>query len=206
MISFLSNWIEGIAIAVIIASIFEMLLPKGNIKKYIKVILGIYIVFNIISPFANSKAINSFDIKKELNKYTENTNTNKEEYSTTYKLNQIYENTFEKEVKQTVEREGFTVNKCEVKGIFNAEENNVGISKIFIEIEPQKTIKKSKEENDNSIKIENINEIEKVEINVGNKLTEEKNEEVNSKDIDTLKKYLSKHYEIDKGIIEIQIR
>ena len=102
MINFLTNWIEGIAIAVIIASIFEMLLPKGNIKKYIKVILGIYIVFNIISPFANSKAINSFDIKKELNKYTENTNTNKEEYSTTYKLNKIYENTFEKEVKQAV--------------------------------------------------------------------------------------------------------
>ncbi len=206
MISFLSNWIEGIAIAVIIASIFEMLLPKGNIKKYIKTILGMYIVFNIISPFANSKAINSFDITKELNKYNESTNINEEEYSTKYKLNQIYENTFEKEVKQTVEREGFTVNKCEVKGIFNAEENNAGIRKIFIEIEPQKTIKEGKKEYDNSKKIKNIKEKEKVEIKVKNKLTEEKNEEVNSKDIDTLKKYLSKHYEIDKGIIEIQIR
>ena len=47
MIEFLSNWIQGIAIAVIIASIFEMLLPNGNIKKYVKVILGIYIVFCI---------------------------------------------------------------------------------------------------------------------------------------------------------------
>ena len=206
MINFLSNWIENIAIAVIIASIFEMILPDGNIKKYIKVILGVYIVFNIISPFANSKAINSFDVAEELNEYTEGTNINEEEYSTTYKLNQIYENTFEKEVIQTVEREGFIVNKCEVKGNFNAEEKNAGISKIWIEIEPQKILKKDKEENTNSINIENINEIEKIEINVGNKLTQEKNEEVDSKDIDTLRKYLSKHYEIDKSVFDIHIR
>ncbi len=206
MINFLSNWIEGITIAVIIASIFEMILPDGNIKKYIKVILGIYIVFNIISPFANSKAINSFDISKELNKYTESTNTNEEEYSTKYKLNQIYEKTFEKEVIQTVERKGFIVYKCEVEGNFNAEEKNVGISKILIELDSQKTIKKHKEESDNSIKIDNINEIEKVEINVENNLTDEKKEEVDSKDIDTLRKYLSKHYEIDKNIIDIHIR
>ena len=47
MIEFLSKWIEGIAIAVIIASIFEMILPNGNVKKYVKVILSIYIVFSI---------------------------------------------------------------------------------------------------------------------------------------------------------------
>lgn len=206
MINFLSNWIEGIAIAVIIASIFEMLLPDGNIKKYIKVILGIYIVFNIISPFANSNAINSLDISKEINKYIENININEEEYSSDYKINKIYENTFEKEVIRTVEREGFIVNKCEVKGIFNAEEKNVGISKILIELDSQKTIEKHKEESDNSIKIDNINEIEKVEINGGNKLTIKNTEDVDSKDIDTLRKYLSKHYEIDKNIIDIHIR
>ena len=38
MIEFLGKWIEGIAISVIIASIFEMLLPDGNIKKYVKMI------------------------------------------------------------------------------------------------------------------------------------------------------------------------
>ena len=35
MINFLSDWIEQIAIAVIIVSIFELILPKGNLKKYI---------------------------------------------------------------------------------------------------------------------------------------------------------------------------
>ena len=53
MINFLSNWIEQIAIAVIIVSIFELILPKGNLKKYIKLVLGIYIIFCMIYPFVN---------------------------------------------------------------------------------------------------------------------------------------------------------
>ena len=61
MISFLSNWTEQITIAVIVVSIFELILPNGNIKKYIKVVLGIYIVFSIISPFVDSKAL--YDIE-----------------------------------------------------------------------------------------------------------------------------------------------
>ena len=206
MIDFLSNWIEKIAITVIIVSIFEMFLPDGNMKKYIKVILGIYVVFNIISPFANSKSLNTLNIQKEIDKYTENTDLEKEEYSSIYKINKIYENTFEKELIQTIEKEGFIVNKCEVKGIFNAEKENAGISRILIIVESKKTTKNNKQETDNSIIIENVNEIEKVEINIGNKLTEETNENVDAKDIDTLKKYLSKHYEIDKGVIDIKVK
>ena len=60
---FLRNWIEQIALAVIIVSIFEMLLPSGKTKKYIKMVLGIFIVFSIISPFVDSKALYNLDIK-----------------------------------------------------------------------------------------------------------------------------------------------
>ena len=62
MIKFLSSWVEGIAIAVIVASIFEMILPNGNIKKYVKIVLGIFIIFNIISPFVSGNVFNSFDL------------------------------------------------------------------------------------------------------------------------------------------------
>ena len=54
MIKFLSSWVEGIAIAVIVASIFEMILPNGNIKKYVKIVLGIFIIFNIIGVAINA--------------------------------------------------------------------------------------------------------------------------------------------------------
>ena len=208
MIEFLSKWIEGIAITVIIASIFEMILPNGNIKKYVKVILGIYVIFSIISPFTNNKVMGNFDLSKKIEKYSENIETkdfSKDESSSEKKLNSIYENTFEKELIKTIEKEGFIIYKCDVKGNFNAEEENAGISKINIIIEDKKIIKKKSEEN-NEIKIDNVNEIKKVEINIDNKTANKAEEVVNAKDVDTLRKYLSKHYEIDKGIIDIHVR
>lgn len=50
MISFISSWAEQIIVAVIIATIIEMILPNGNSKKYIKVVIGIYVLFTILSP------------------------------------------------------------------------------------------------------------------------------------------------------------
>lgn len=50
MICSISSWAEQIIIAVIIATILEMILPKGNSKKYIKTVIGIYILYTIISP------------------------------------------------------------------------------------------------------------------------------------------------------------
>ena len=208
MIEFLSKWIEGIAIAAIVASIFEMILPNGNIKKYVKVILGIYIVFSIISPFSGSKVKGNFDLSKRVDELLENSDKKdnlKEESSSEQRLNKIYENTFEKELAQTIEKEGFNVYKCEVKGNFNADEENAGISKISVIIENKKIIKKN-EENNNEIKIDSVNEVQKVEINIGNKITNETEEDVDAKDVDTLRKYLSKHYEIDKSIIDIHVR
>lgn len=50
MISNISSWAEQIIIAVIIATILEMVLPNGNSKKYIKTVIGVYILYTIISP------------------------------------------------------------------------------------------------------------------------------------------------------------
>ncbi len=212
MIEFFSKWVEGIAIAVIIASIFEMILPSGNIKKYVKVILSIYIIFSIISPFTDNKVKGDFDLSKKVDDYSENiTNKDysKDENSTDKKLNKIYENTFEKELIKTIEKEGFVVYKCIVKGNFNAEEENAGISKISITLESKKILKKKDEESekeDDEIKIKSIDEVKKVEINVGKNKDLSSEEDVEAKDIDTLKKFLSKHYEIDKAVFEIHIR
>lgn len=50
MISFVKSWCEGIIVATIISIIVEMLIPEGNNKKYINVVIGIYILFVIIGP------------------------------------------------------------------------------------------------------------------------------------------------------------
>ena len=36
MIEWVTSWAQGIIIAVIVATIIEMILPDGNCKKYIK--------------------------------------------------------------------------------------------------------------------------------------------------------------------------
>ena len=106
-----------------------MILPSGNIKKYVKVILGVYIVFSIIMPFTDNKVMGNFDISKKIDNYSQNVGNKdyskengtianndylKDEASTERKLNQLYENTFERELVQTIEKEGFFVRKCEV--------------------------------------------------------------------------------------------
>ena len=48
LINWITNWAEGIIVAVIIGTIIEMILPNGKSKKYIKVVIGIYILNMII--------------------------------------------------------------------------------------------------------------------------------------------------------------
>ncbi|MGN1301562.1 MAG: stage III sporulation protein AF, partial [Clostridia bacterium] len=71
MIEIINSWAQKIIIVVIICTIIEMILPEGKNKKYIKTVIGIYVVFTIISPII-SKINNSNTL--DLNKYfkTEN--------------------------------------------------------------------------------------------------------------------------------------
>ena len=84
MISWISSWAQGIIMAVIIGAIIEMILPEGNSKKYVKIVIGVYVLFTIISPVISKitgKTIQVSDIL-ELNKYIEETENNSKLYVT----------------------------------------------------------------------------------------------------------------------------
>ena len=68
-----SGWIQGIIIAVIISTIIEMILPEGNSKKYIKVVISVYILFSIVSPVISKVTGNRFNITDiiDLDEYIE---------------------------------------------------------------------------------------------------------------------------------------
>lgn len=201
MLEFLRSWIEGIAISVIIASIFEMILPNGNIKKYIKMILGIYIVFSIISPFVDSETLYSLNISEMLDEYTENISTSSSvtEDSVNSNLNEIYVSTFEDEITSEVENQGYTVISCDVEATFDTESDNAGIEKITI-------VLGGKENTNEENTISTVEPVEKVEVTVGNTTNEntETEDAISSDDIDELKSYLSDYYEIDENIIYIE--
>ena len=63
MISNISKWAGSIVIAVIIVTILEMLLPDGKNKKYIKTVMGVYILFTVISPIVKGVSRNNIDIE-----------------------------------------------------------------------------------------------------------------------------------------------
>ena len=93
MIENLSLWAEQIIVAVIIATLIEMILPNGNNKKYIKAVIGVYILFTIISPILGSKGNISFD-QFDYEKYFKNTQSyqtmsDKTEETTNININTI---------------------------------------------------------------------------------------------------------------------
>lgn len=57
-------WCESLIIAVIITLIIELILPEGNNKKYIKVVIGLYLMFMVFDPFLNIVLNNDFYTSK----------------------------------------------------------------------------------------------------------------------------------------------
>lgn len=206
MLEFLSEWVEGIAIAVIIASIFEMILPKGNIKKYVKMILGVYVIFSIISPFVDSNALYSFDIDETIDEYTENISNSLDsaESSSSNDLNEMYVSSFEDEIIELIETQGYEVSECNVDAILDSDDEDAGIKEIYIKLESKTNIDNNTND-ENSISINSVETIEEVEIAVGDNKTSESNEEndISSSDVKELKTYISEKFEIDENVINI---
>lgn len=53
MIEFLRSWVLNIVIIIIFITITDVVLPEGNIKKYVRVIIGTFVLLTIIKPFIN---------------------------------------------------------------------------------------------------------------------------------------------------------
>ena len=63
LIKFINSWAQGIILAVIIATIIEIILPEGKNKKYVKTVIGIYILFTIIYPIVDKLYGNKINLK-----------------------------------------------------------------------------------------------------------------------------------------------
>ena len=98
MLDFLVSWAEQLIITLIIIVIIEMILPTdSSYRKYIKVILGIFLIYTIISPIISNK-LNNFEFKTitlgtEVNNVSNTINYDKQ-IEETYKI-KLQENTNE---------------------------------------------------------------------------------------------------------------
>lgn len=209
MINFLSSWVKNLSLALIIVSILEMILPNNKTKKYVRTVMGLYILFSIISPFIeNSSKINLNNI--DLDSYTENTKTASskveevDQTSMDNRINEIYKEELQKDITQKIEEKGYKVETCKVVAYIS--EKNSEIEKITVKING-----KINEENDNDVKnntIENkivteIQKIQKVNIGVGENKENKEETNITKTDIKVIKDFLIKEYGVSEKCLKI---
>lgn len=194
MISWFSSWAKGIILAVVIVTILEMILPEGKNKKYIKIVMGVYIMFSIVSPII-SKITNS-EISLDISKY-ENILGSGSTVQTSSDLNNvnsqnienIYLNSIKTNIKDELERKGYGCETVNITANINIEKQKAEIYKIDIDGVIEKE--------DDSIK-----KVNKVVIGEA-KDNEKNNNTLTAGQINELKEHFSDKYEIEKNKIFI---
>lgn len=184
----LSSWASGVIVAIIAATILEMLLPDGNNKKYIKIIIGIYVLFTIISPVVSGLLDEEVDIEAIFASTSEyEYSTEKVEANNNNLIISTYTINLKEDIKQKLLDKGYNTNKIDIE--VGTNDTNYGqIQHMNIIVSKMEDEKK-------------IQEIEKIDINIS-KPTEEK-VKIPQKEVDELRKYLAKTYEIDENNIII---
>ena len=211
MIEFLSSWAKGLGVTIVIVSILEMLLPNNKIKKYIKMVLGVYVIFNIISPIIQNKEI--FDLDElDLSDYQTTETSAIDQTSMDERIEELYIQELEKDVTKKVKEMGYEVTKCKVEAQISDKEEDTKISKIKLKIEKSQE-KQEEEEKDDSTEDKIVSEIQKIK-KVDNTVEIEKNEEktenekenktaITKVDIQNVKKFLIEEYGVNEKCLEI---
>ena len=188
MVEIINSWAQKIIIVIIICTILEMILPEGKNKKYIKTVIGIYVVFTIISPIISTLNNNTLD----LSKYFETDNNATVETSTTIVTNkyieEVYIEKLKTDIKTKIAAMEYTVKNIELQIETEDEESYGTILKLSLSISEH-----IQEEPQNNI------EIEKIVIG-----EEQKTEStISDKEKENIKQYLADIYYINTKDITV---
>ena len=196
MIEFFNTWVQGIVIAVIIATIIEMILPKGNNQKYIKIIIGIYIMFTIVSPVIKniSKENFSLDIEKywkelDLDSIEVGTNLNN---SNEKNIEEIYIKNLKKDMEYKLKEHGYIIENIEI--YLEKNTNEYSIKQIEITTKKDK-IKIGESKNNKKVNEIHINKVNEIDILIENKDKEIENlRKLNEPEKKAIKSILTSNY------------
>lgn len=193
--NWISGWIQGIIIAVIIGTIIEMLLPDGNCKKYIKVVIGVYILFSIVSPVITKVTGNEFRVSDiyDINTYIEVSAKSSQENIENNQQNQIkqvYITNLKNDMKQKIQKKGYSVKSLTLE-ISNDEQYT--LKKIFAQVSKRKNEENNEVKGVNEINITISNTTENIEENIS----------ISTKEQNDLKAYLSGIYNLEEKNINI---
>lgn len=214
MIEFISNWAKGLTMAVIIISILEMILPNNKTKKYVRMIMGVFLLFTIISPFIQN------DIKQELSVANlEDLFSNQTQIESKDEINQtsmnerieeLYIQELEKDIKNKMNEKGYEIEKIKIDVNIADEQSETKINKIKLKLQKMQESKKTTTKND-SLENKIVTQVEKIkEIDTSIKKNEEKNynnskeqSNLTSADLQNIKNFLKEEYGVDEKCLEI---
>lgn len=226
MVEFFSNWTKGLSVAIVIVSILEMLLPNNKTKKYIKMVMGIYILFNIINPFVHNKNIFNIDEFNFEDYGTSQAKSTVNQESMDRRIEELCIEELEKDISKKIEKKGYKVNSCKVDAKISEKEDETKIKKIKLNIikneEVQKDLMKdvnaqnknvgNNENNEKSFENKVVVEVQKIKpINILENVGEEKNQKLKKSkslklskaEIRNIKKFLIEEYGVSEKCLEI---
>lgn len=218
MINDITKWASGIIIAVIIATIIEMILPEGSSKKYIKVVIGVYILFTIISPVVSKftgKTVAVSDII-DLNQYIDDLKKKEKtqnllQEDNTASIRDIYIGNLKSDIQNKLKGKGYTVKSIALDVGYD---DNYTLNKITLSITKKEEQNYDEDEENNATSnntiVSAVNEVN-ISIsssNITNAQTSTNNEKssksnLSSSDKKKIKEYLSSVYEINEKNIVI---
>ena len=208
MVEWLNNWAQGIIVAVIIATIIEMILPNGSSKKYVKVVVGLYILFTIISPAIKKFTSKDFNVNDLLDTkaYEEQMAKSDEEISKKIEENNnrtikdIYQSNLKSDIKAKLKDKGYDVLSTYIQ---IRDDENYTIEFISLSVDKEETTPNTENSEKSNTGTIQINEVEEVNIQIGENTTKENNTTITSSEKQKIAQYISSTYDISIDNIEI---
>lgn len=194
-----------------------MILPEGNCKKYIKVVIGIYVLFTIVSPVITKLSGKEIKVSEilDLNEYIQEVEASSKmkesvENENAGNITNIYVNGIKEDMKAKIEAKGYVVNNIELQiGNYDTYE----IAEVKLDIVTNKNSYQEDDSNKTN-EVEQVQQVEKVKVDIlNNEIEEEKQEEqessrnqenkLNITQKQEIKEYLSSTYGISMNNISI---
>lgn len=197
MVDWFRMWSRSIIVAVVISTIIEMILPENNSKKYIKILIGMFIVYSIISPMMSKFSGTELDdIIENQEKYLQASSSNLAIYDSKGSINDmsvksIYSESIKKDMMLKLKSIGYVV---EDLNLTIAKDDSYNIEGVNIRI---------KEKNESTEKqAQSLVETVKYVII---KLDKQKHSEsvVNENEKNKIKKVISEDYGVDFSKIDV---
>ena len=217
MISFISSWAQQIIFAVIIGTILQMLLPEGKNKKYIKIVIGIYVLFAVISPVIGKK------IDLNLNEFNLSVNSEESNLDETSQeqINDLYTTNLKQDIISKIKNKGYNCENIKLKTNENYEVLEINIIGIYElkDSDEKESDKNSFYENSNNVQnnkitnsqneksnIAKVNSVVINEIQIGeteNNIEDQVVKGISTSEKKKLKEYLSETYNVKEKNISI---